>query len=57
MAFLNVYRSMNQRNDDLRALMEADRGAEYKRANSPKPSPASMFLFTVPFIYTASFPS
>ena len=28
MAFLNVYRSINQRNDDLMALIEADLGAE-----------------------------
>ena len=28
MAFLKVYRSMNQRNDDFMALIEADLGAE-----------------------------
>ena len=27
-AFLKVYRSMNQRKEGLRALMEAERGAE-----------------------------
>ena len=57
MAFLKVYLSINHRNDDLIAFIEADLGAEYKRANSPNPSPASMFLFTTPFIYTASLPS
>lgn len=40
MAFLKVSRSMNHKNDDLRALMEADLGAEYNKANYPNPSPA-----------------
>ena len=56
-AFLKVQRSMNHKKEDFRALIEADLGAEYKSANSPNPSPASMFLFTTPFISTANFPS
>jgi hypothetical protein len=57
MAFLKVSRSINHKNDDLRALIEAERGAEYRRANYPNPSPASMCLLTTPLISTASFPS
>ena len=49
-AFLKVSLSINQRKDDFSAFIEADLGAEYKSANSPKPSPASIFLFTIPFI-------
>jgi hypothetical protein len=30
---------MNHKNDDLSALIEADLGAEYSSASSPKPSP------------------
>lgn len=32
-AFLKVSRSMYQRKEDLTALIDADLGAEYKRAN------------------------
>lgn len=56
-AFRKVSRSINHRKDDFRAFIEADRGAEYSSANYPKPSPASMCLFTTPLISTASFPS
>jgi len=49
-AFLKVSRSINHKNDDLSALIEADLGAEYKRANYPNPSPAYIFLFTTPLI-------
>ena len=49
-AFLNVALSINQRKEDLAALIDAERGDEYKRANYPKPYPDSIFLFIVPFI-------
>jgi hypothetical protein len=38
-AFLKVCRSINHKNDDFKALIEADLGAEYKRASYPNPSP------------------
>jgi hypothetical protein len=40
MAFLKVYLSMNHKKEVLRALIDADLGAEYSSASSPKPSPA-----------------
>lgn len=49
-AFLNVDLSINHRNDDLLAFIDADLGEEYMRANSPNPSPGSIFLFTFPSI-------
>lgn len=56
-AFLKVSRSINHNNDVFKALIEADLGAEYKRANYPKPSPGSIHLLETPLIYTASLPS
>lgn len=56
-AFLNVSLSIYHKKDDLIALMEADRGALYNNASSPKPSPASICLLMTPLISTVSFPS
>lgn len=56
-AFLKVDRSMNHKKDDLVAFMDADREAEYKRANSPNPYPDYIFLFATPLISTVSSPS
>jgi hypothetical protein len=56
-AFLKVSRSINHKSDGFNALIEADRGAEYRRASSPNPSPCYMHLFETPLISTASFPS
>ena len=56
-AFLNVVLSINQRKEDFAALMVAERGDEYRRANYPKPYPDSIFLFIAPFISTSSSPS
>ncbi len=56
-ALLKVYRSMNHKKDDFTALIEADLGAEYSRASSPKPYPGSMCRLMLPLIYTVNFPS
>jgi len=54
---LNVYLSINHKNDDFNAFIDADRGAEYIRASYPNPSPGKIFFLTTPLISKASFPS
>jgi hypothetical protein len=39
MALRKVSLSMYHKNDGFTAFIEADRGAEYSKASSPKPSP------------------
>lgn len=56
-AFLKVALSINQSCDAFPALIEADLGAEYIRASSPKPYPGRMVLFDYPLISTVNFPS
>lgn len=56
-AFLNVALSIYHKCECFTALIEADLGAEYRRANSPKPSPGRIVLLVSPLIYTVSFPS
>jgi hypothetical protein len=49
-AFLKVYRSIYHKNEDFMALIDADLGAEYRSANSPNPSPGSIYRLIDPFI-------
>jgi len=56
-ALLKVSLSINQRKEGFIALIEADLGAEYRRASYPNPSPGSIHLLDVPLISTTSFPS
>jgi hypothetical protein len=42
--------SIYQRYDSFPALIEADRGAEYNKANSPKPYPGKIVLLAYPLI-------
>lgn len=56
-AFLKVALSINHKCECFPALIEADRGAEYSRANSPKPSPGKIVLLASPLIYTVNLPS
>jgi hypothetical protein len=43
-AFLNVFLSINHKNEFFYALIEAALGAEYSNANYPKHYPGSIFL-------------
>jgi hypothetical protein len=49
-ALLKVSRSINHKKEGFKAFMEADRGAEYRSASSPNPSPGSMHLLATPLI-------
>lgn len=53
---LKVYRSINHKNDDFTAFIDADRGAEYRRASYPNPYPGMINFLIVPLISKASFP-
>lgn len=57
MALRKVARSINHKKLVLLALIDADRGDEYIKASSPKPSPDSNFFLILPSISTASSPS
>ena len=48
--FWKVDLSIYHKKDGFSALIEADLGAEYKRASSPKPYPGYIFLFVSPLI-------
>lgn len=47
-AFLKVFLSIPHKVEGSFENIEAERGALYKRANSPKPSPTDISLFTLP---------
>ena len=55
--FLNVLRSINHNKLFFLAKIEADRGVEYSKANSPNPSPLLIFPYASPLTSTCKSPS